>query len=102
MAEFEELALSIAIVDNASAQIDMLKRKVDDLGGAAKNLSALSKQTQDFSEQLKRLTDTVLKGPDAWLKYAAGMGATAGAIGAVGFAAEKLTAVLGNMAEKMV
>src|SRR6516162_8385538 len=102
MAELDELALRVVLTDDASAQIDLLKRKVDDLGGSVKNLDALKQKTRDFDEQLKRLLETVTKGPEAWLKYAQSLGTVGIAIGGVGIAAEKLTGVLENMADKMV
>lgn len=102
MAEFDELTLSVNVVDLASPQLELIKRKVDDLGGSVKNLESLKRQTEEFNEQLKRLLEMVGKGPEAWLKYAQSLGAVGVAIGGAGLAAEKLTHILGGMAEKMV
>src|SRR5215471_6165029 len=104
MADFEELRLQVTFVDNASPQLDMIKRKLEELGGGAQlnNIESLRKKTQEFDEQLKRLLDTVLKGPEAWLKYAAALGTTGVAVYGVGTAVETLYKALDRMATKML
>jgi hypothetical protein len=102
MAEFEELTLEVKLVDNASPQIDLIKRNIKELSGAKSDIAGLKTETAAFGEQLKRLTDTVAKGPEAWLKFAASFGAVGIAVEAVGHSMFSLSHEMKRFGDEML
>src|SRR5215831_16391267 len=102
MAEFEELKLEVSLVDNASPQIDLLRRNIKELSSTKSEVASLRTETAGFGEQLKRLSETVARGPEAWLKFAASFGAVGVAVEAVGQNVFSLSNELRRFGEEML
>src|SRR5262252_9455158 len=97
MAEFEELTLEVNLIDNASAQLDVLKKSFAELGAGTQNLENLRRHTSELAKSMKDLVEAIGKGPDALLKFAAGFGAVGVAITGAVAGVEKLTRSLTEM-----
>src|SRR5215471_8145187 len=102
MAEFEELTLEVNLVDNASAQLSVLKRKFDDLGGSSQGLDKLHGQLRELDKTLKGLVESFSKGPEGLLKFATSFGAVGGSLAATALGLEKLTKNLTEFASEVV
>jgi len=102
MSEFEELTLEVNLVDNASSQLDVLKKKFDELGIGTQNLENLRRHTSELQKTMKELVETIGKGPEALIKFATGFGAVGVAIGGAVLSVEKLTRALTEMAQESV
>src|SRR5262252_8296212 len=102
MAEFEELTLEVNLVDNATAQLDVLKKGFAELGVGTQNLENLRRHTAELEKSMKELVEVIGKGPEALLKFATGFGAVGVAIGGAVMSVEKLTRSLTEMAQESV
>src|SRR5262252_6465322 len=102
MAEFEELTLEVNLVDNATAQLDVLKKGFAELGVGTQNLENLRRHTAELEKSMKELVEVIGKGPDALIKFATGFGAVGVAIGGAVMSVEKLTRSLTEMAKESV
>ena len=102
MAEFEELKLEVSLVDNASPQIDLLRRNIKELSSTKSEIASLRTETAAFGEQLKRLSEAVARGPEAWLKFAASFGAVGVAVEAVGSSMFSLSNELRRFGDEML
>jgi len=88
LAEFEELVLSVRVDDQASTQIDQLKRTVSDLGtgSQAAGFERFKRQTQDLDETIKRFISQIGEGPRAFAEFARGAGAMGAGMLSLGYA----------------
>jgi hypothetical protein len=102
MAEFEELRLQVTFTDQATAQLEVLKRSFKELSTASKDLELLKDKTKELDEQLKKFIETLTRGPEAWLKWAAGMGAAGVAIAGTLGLAEKLGRAITDVSDKLI
>lgn len=104
MAEFEELRLQVSLTDNATAQLQVLKRELADLGGGTSlgNLDKLKRHTQEVDKAFRSLVEGVYKGPDAFLKFAGSLGAVGAAAAATGYALIELTRHLSEFGKEAV
>jgi lysozyme len=102
LAEFEELTLEVNLVDNASAQLDVLKKSFAELGVGTQNLENLRRHTSELEKSMKSLVEAIGKGPEALLKFASGFGAVGIAITGAVAGIEKLTSSLTDMSKEVV
>jgi hypothetical protein len=102
MPEFEELTLRVTLVDEASPQIDLIRRNIKELATAKSDIEGLRQKTSEFGEQLKHVADAVARGPEAWLKFAASFGAVGVAVEAVGHGIFSLNDELKKFGEEML
>src|SRR5262252_7665797 len=102
MAEFEELTLEINVVDNATAQLDVLKKGFAELGVGTQNLENLRRHTTELEKSMKELVEAIGKGPEGLMKFAMGFGAVGIAIGGTVSSLEKLTSTLTEMSKEAV
>jgi hypothetical protein len=104
MPEFDELKLQVTLVDNATAQLRTIKQSLDDLGGgsSAQNLERLKRQTSELDEQLRKMVETVSKGPKAFLDLARNVTVAGVSIGTFTLAAEKVLETVDDLTKKLV
>src|SRR6516162_2637072 len=102
MPEFEELQLQVSLVDNASPQIDLIRRNIKELTAAKSDIESLRQKNAEFGEQLRQVAGAVARGPEAWLKFAASFGAVGVAVEAVGHSVFELSGELKKFGEEML
>src|SRR5258707_204822 len=70
--QFDELRLQVSLVDNATAQLKSIKSSLDELGtgSQANNLDRLKRETSEVDAALRKMVDTALRGPKAFLDLA--------------------------------
>src|SRR5215472_17076439 len=63
--QFDELKLQVSLTDNATPQLRQIKSALDELGtgSQANNIDRLRRHTSEVDEALRKLIDTVSKGP---------------------------------------
>jgi hypothetical protein len=104
MAEFDELKLQITLVDNATAQLEVLKRSFAELGSGAQmqSLQNLRRSTNELGESMKRLIESIQKGPEGLIKFAQGFGAVGVAVAATALGIDRLVKSLSDMSTEVV
>ena len=100
--QFDELRLQVSLVDNATAQLKSIKSSLDELGtgSQANNLERLKRETGEVDAALRKMVDTALRGPKAFLDLARSVTVAGVSLGTFGYAAEKTLGTVGALSSK--
>ena len=98
------LRLQVSLVDNATAQLKSIKSSLDELGtgSQANNLERLKRETGEVDAALRKMVDTALRGPKAFLDLARSVTVAGVSLGTFGYAAEKTLGTVGALSSKLV
>ena len=102
--QFDELRLQVSLVDNATAQLKSIKSSLDELGtgSQANNLERLKRETGEVDAALRKMVDTALRGPKAFLDLARSVTVAGVSLGTFAYAAEKTLGTVGALSSKLV
>ena len=102
--QFDELRLQVSLVDNATAQLKSIKSSLDELGtgSQANNLDRLKRETGEVDAALRKMVDTALRGPKAFLDLARSVTVAGVSLGTFAYAAEKTLGTVGALSSKLV
>ena len=102
--QFDELRLQVSLVDNATAQLKSIKSSLDELGtgSQANNLERLKRETGEVDAALRKMVDTALRGPKAFLDLARSVTVAGISLGTFGYAAEKTLGTVSALSSKLV
>ena len=102
--QFDELRLQVSLVDNATAQLKSIKSSLDELGtgSQANNLDRLKRETGEVDAALRKMVDTALRGPKAFLDLARSVTVAEVSLGTFGYAAEKTLGTVSALSSKLV
>jgi hypothetical protein len=103
-AEFDELKLQVTLVDNASAQLKTIKDTLDAIGTGSQtsNLAVLKRHTSELDESLRRMIETVSKGPKAFADLARNVSIAGISLGTFGLAVEKVMGAAEGLSKTLI
>jgi hypothetical protein len=103
-AEFEELRLQVSVTDDATAQLRTIKMALDELGTGtqAQNIERLKRHTSELDESLRKLIETVSKGPKGFLDLARNVTIAGVSLGTFGLAIDKTIQSADQLSKKLV
>src|SRR5262252_9479949 len=101
--QFDELRLQVSLVDNATAQIKSIKSALDELGTGqqAGNLVRLHRQTSEADEAIRKLIETISKGPKAFLDLGRSVTIAGISLATFGLAVDKSLTSIENLSKSL-
>jgi GH24 family phage-related lysozyme (muramidase) len=100
--QFDELKLQVSLTDNASPQLKLIKQQLDELGSGGQNRDQLKRQFSELDEALKKMIETVSKGPRAFLDLSRNVAVAGLSLGVFTLAAERTMAAVGGLTKSLL